>query len=431
MRYFYNTGWMLGEKVLRLVAALFVGAYVARYLGPSRYGEFNYALSLVTLFSAFSTLGLDQIIVREVIADKHDRGKLMGTAVVIRLCGAIVILGILAIFILSTQTSRETALLILVIVASFFFDSFGVIDYYFQSQVMSKLVSITQMTSLVVLSIVRIWLAYNEADLFWFGAVYSLDFAIQALGFLYFYSKHQKISRWGFDPTIAKELLRSSTPLILASLAVSFYIKSDQVMINWMVGNEASGYYGVAVRLSEMWYFIPVAICGSVFPGIIRSKLTSEDLFKKRMQALTDLMVALSVSISLVMTIFSSLIVRILFGESYSPSSPILSLYIWSGVFAFIGVANARRLVVENLQAFLSVTTALAAFMNIILNVILIQRIGLLGAAIATLIAYSFSGYFCYLFWPKTRHIFFETTRSLNPVQVFIRLKDYFKGNEH
>jgi O-antigen/teichoic acid export membrane protein len=46
-KYFANTSWLLGERVLRMVVSLLVGIYVARYLGPERFGLLSYELSFV------------------------------------------------------------------------------------------------------------------------------------------------------------------------------------------------------------------------------------------------------------------------------------------------------------------------------------------------------------------------------------------------
>ena len=73
-KYFANTGWMFGEKIVRLVLTFFVGIYIVRYLGPEQFGLLGYALGFVGLFSTISTLGLDGIVTRELVKtpDKKD-----------------------------------------------------------------------------------------------------------------------------------------------------------------------------------------------------------------------------------------------------------------------------------------------------------------------------------------------------------------------
>ena len=76
MRYFKNTSWLFAEKILRMFVGLFVGIWVARYLGPEQFGLFSYAQSFVGLFTAMATLGLDGIVVRELVKDESRRAWL-------------------------------------------------------------------------------------------------------------------------------------------------------------------------------------------------------------------------------------------------------------------------------------------------------------------------------------------------------------------
>ncbi len=87
-KYFANTSWLLGERILRMIVSLFVGIYVARYLGPERFGLLSYANSFVGLFTAIATLGLDGIVVRELVKLPRQRDKLLGTSFLLKVAGA-------------------------------------------------------------------------------------------------------------------------------------------------------------------------------------------------------------------------------------------------------------------------------------------------------------------------------------------------------
>ena len=90
-RYFANTAWLFAEKILRMVVGLFVGVWVARYLGPAKFGLLSYAQSFVALFGAIATLGLDGIVVRELVKDESKRDVLLGTSFVLKLIGAFLV----------------------------------------------------------------------------------------------------------------------------------------------------------------------------------------------------------------------------------------------------------------------------------------------------------------------------------------------------
>lgn len=189
-------------------------------------------------------------------------------------------------------------------------------------------------------------------------------------------------------------------------------------MIKWILGNEALGHYGVASRLSDMWNFIPVTLCASVFPAILNAKQKDESLYYMRMQQLYDVMVLISLGVAVPMTFLSGFIVQLLFGAAFAPAADILVLYIWSSVFIFLGVANGKWIISENLQLFRMTMLVLGGLLNIGLNYLLIRQMGLIGAAVAGLASYAFTGYFCFLLTAKTRPVFWSMTRSFNPFHI-------------
>ncbi len=423
-RYFFNTGWMFGEKILRLVAGVFIGAYVARYLGPGQYGEINYVISLVSLFSVLATLGFDTILIRELIRHEHRQEVLLGTAFILRLAAAILVFAGLYVAVKSTPTETVTAQLIAVISAGMILEIFGLIDFFFQSKVMSRYVVWSQVFSLVVISVFRILLVVYKAPLVWFAWVQLVDLFLIAAGLVFFYQRAGfRIFRWRFEMATARELLRDAWPMIFSSLAITVYLRIDQVMIKWMMGDEATGYYGVAVRLSETWNFIAVVVCASLFPAIVRAKQDNEELYLQRMRYLYALMVALSLAVAIPMTFLSGFIVTLLFGAAYQPAGNVLALYIWSGVFTFLGVANGKWIISENLQVFRMTSLVTAAILNVVLNYFLIRKMGLIGAAVSTLVAYSYAGYFSFLLTKKTRVVFIDMTRSFNLFRLVKQLK--------
>jgi len=255
--------------------------------------------------------------------------------------------------------------------------------------------------------------------LVWFAFSYALDFIVLGIGLLFFYVRDYKLLEWRFSRPLVRFILKDAWPLMLSTLAITIYMKIDQIMIKWMLGEEANGNYSVAVRLCEMWNFIPLAICSSVFPAILNAKQTDEGLYMRRLQRLFDFMVLMSICIAVPMTFLSDFIINFLFGQSYRDASGILVLYIWSSVFTFLGVANNTWIVSENLLRFRMLVLILSCALNVGLNFLLIRLIGLNGAAVSTLISYAFASYFSFLSTARTRTIFVSMTRSFNPIRLF------------
>ena len=424
-RYFANTSWLMGHRVLSMVVALFVGVYVARYLGPERFGLLSYAGSFVGLFTALATLGLDGIMVRELVKTPERRDELLGTAFWLKVCGAILMWVGIAAAVLFTHNDAQTNILIVIIAFGVIFQVFNVIDFNYQAEVKSRFVVYIQLGQLVVSSTTKLVLIWITAPLVWFACVFLLDAVVHAIGLTAMYLKNTgKIWSWKWRWQTARVLLKDSWPLILSSMVISIYMKIDQVMIKEMLDAEQVGHYAAAVRLSEAWYFVPMAITSSVFPAIINAKKHSEELYYQRLQKLYDLMVWFAVAIALPTTFLSPWVIRVLYGEAFSPAAGVLSIHIWAGVFVGLGVASGRWYLCENMQKEAFFRTFLGAICNVVLNIIMIPKYGISGAALSTLISQSTAAYFYDALNHKTRGVFWMKTRSFN---VFNKVKACLK----
>ena len=425
MKYFKNTSWLFGEKILRMVVGLFVGIWVARYLGPEQFGLFSYAQSFVGLFTAIATLGLDGIVVRELVKDESRRDELIGTAFYLKLIGAIAVLIVLAVAIQFTSNDHYTNVLVFIIASATIFQAFNVVDMYFQAKVLSKYVVYANVISLFVSSIVKIVLILNDAPLLAFAWATLFDSVVLALGFIYYYIKNNStfnIQHLTFKRETAVSLLKDSWPLILSGIVISIYMKIDQVMIQEMMGSEAVGQYAAAVRISEAWYFIPMVVASSLFPAIINAKKQSEELYYARLQKLYDLMVWMAIAIALPMTFLSDWLINLLYGEQYSEAGSVLMIHIWAGVFVFLGVSFGKFLTTENLTRKAFYRTLLGAILNVIFNFILIPKYGINGAAIATLLGQLIANYFYDIFDRDLHKQFKMKTMSFFPIHI---LKGY------
>jgi len=413
-KYFANTSWILGERISRMGVSLFVGIYVARYLGPERFGLLSYASSFVGIFVALATLGLDEVVVRELVKTPEQRERILGTSFLLKLVGTLLMWAAILVAIPFTENDSQTNILIIIIAFGVLFQAFNVIDLSFQADVKSKYVVHAQFVQLIISSIVKIILVFNEAPLIWFASVFFLDAIVLALGLVFTYLHNSnKIFSWKWSYETSKNLLHDSWPLIFAGIVVSVYMKIDQLMIKEMLGAKEVGLYAAAVKLSEAWYFIPMAIASSLYPAIINARNFQKEVYYQKIQNLFDLMVWIAVSIALPTTFLSTLIVEFLYGKEYLGSSSVLIIHIWTGVFVFLGVASSKYLLAENFIKKTFYRTFIGALLNIIMNYYLIRIIGIEGAAISTLVSHFFAAYLYDFFDKDLRNMFIFKTKSL------------------
>lgn len=419
-RYFFNTTWIVAEKVIRTVVVVMVVAYVARYLGPDGFGLLSFAMSFVGLFSIFATLGVDQILVRNLAQPHRSREKLMGSALTLRLFGGLLALAFVFSALHVTSSDKTTKTLVLIIALGNIFQAFNVIDYYFQSQVLSRFTSLAQICTTFIGSAARLSLIALKASIFWFAWITVLESITLAI-FLLFMYRRLKLDAfaWSFDKYISIELLRDAWPLMLAGAAVAVYMRIDQVMIKEMLDSEAVGNYAAAVRFSEAWYFIPVAVCGSLFPAIITAKSKSKEEYHDKLQKLYSLIVLLAFMIALPTTLLADPIVFFLFGSQFHQTAAVIKIHVWTGVFYFLGVASSKWFLAENLQRYSFYRNLAGAITNIFLNLILIPTFGITGAALATLISLFVAAYLTMGFFRNTKDNFMLATKSFNPLSAY------------
>lgn len=422
-KYFINTGWLFFERIIGMAVSFFVGVYVARYLGPANFGLLSYAGSFVGLFIGISALGLDNIVIRELVKDEKKRDELLGTSFILKFIGSIFVLTIVLIAVRFTNNDNFTNLLIYIIVIGTIFQSFNVINFYFQAKVLSKYTVYAQVFSTILCSVIKLLLIYFNMSLIYFAMVTLLQSIFLASGLIAMYIKQKSsLFKWGINFDLAKNLLKDSWPLILSGIAISIYMKIDQVMIKNMLDAKAVGNYAVAVRISELWYFIPIAITGSLFPAIVNAKKISEKLYYERLQKLYDLMTWLAIGIALPIMLLSNNIVKLLFGIQYQQAAGVLRIHVWATVFVFLGVATGKYLVVENYTKISFLKSITGAIVNVILNIILIPKFKINGAAIATVISY-FVSVFLIILLPKTYENSILMLKSFSPLGCIKRIQ--------
>jgi len=412
-RYSSNMSWMFAERFLRLLGGLFVGAWLTRYLGPERFGTFSYVIAYVALFMPIAKLGLDEIVVHDLVYEPAKSRQFLGTAFWIKLCAGIALLIGIPLTAFISNNDSKINVYIFIIACGVLFQPFDVIDFYFQSRVSSKFVSLARSLQIALSSIIKIGLILCHADLFWFVITTLLEQLTFVMALMAAYKKQGL--QWffnSFDAGIFKQWVKRSWPLILSGAAIMAYMKIDQIMIKELLGAEELGLYSAALKLSEFWYFIPLIITSSVFPAIVNAKISDEKIYHLRLQRLYALLFWAAIFIAVGTTFLSDWLINTLYGNAYQASAQVLRIKIWDGVFVFLGVASYRWFISQNLERLFLINTLFAVIVNISLNFWLIPKYGTVGAAFAGLIAQFFSVYLSNYFFAQTRDNFYRLSRA-------------------
>jgi len=410
-----NTGWMFFDKLLRMAAGLLIGVAVARYLGPDGYGLLSFAGSYVMLFSALALFGLESLVVRELVTHPAERSSILGTAFSIRMLAGIVSVPLcLAALLFIRPDDRIMLVMVALLSSALVFQAFDVIDLWFQSRVATRNVVLVRMVAFSISAAAKLACVLYAGSISAVVVATAIEALLAACGLIVVYKMAgERLLDWRFSATQFRRLVTAALPMMLSGIVLMIYLRIDQVMLGAMAPQQEVGLYAAAVRISEIWYFVPAAIVSSVFPGIVSLKNNSPDAFSLRIQQLYKLMTFMGYVIAISVTLLAPWIIQLLFGASYAPAAPLLAILIWAGLFANITVArNAHLIALDRGQALLWCTSAGAAS-NILLNLLLIPPYGATGAAVSTCLSYWVAAHGACFFSATLRPVAWMITKSL------------------
>lgn len=397
-----NTSWIVMERAIRLGVGFFVGVWVARYLGPSQYGVLSFGIAWVALFATFGKLGLEGIVVRDVVADREAEDEILGTATTLRLVGGVVVVVVSAVLyggIYGWHNATQLSVIVVAAAAQLFLSA-EVIDWWFRSRVEWKYAFRARIAAFGLSTVLKIGVLLGGLGVVWIAAISLVDAALVALFLLLEWRRHgARSERWTASIARAKKLLSDSWPAILSGLAIMVYMRIDQIMIGSLMTDADVGIYSVAVKLSEVWYVMPMAVTQSVMPSIVAARKAQNGSYEQRLTWLIAILFWSSVAVALVVTFLGPWAIQLLFGPEYARAGEVLQIHFWAGVFVALGVGTSQWFLAENLLKLSLYRTIAGAVANVLMNIVFIPTLGIVGAALGTVVsqffaAYVFTGWF-------------------------------------
>lgn len=410
-----NAYWIIGIQFVKALLSLIISMFTARFLGPSNFGLINYAASIVTFVSPIMYLGINNILVKEIIQFPEKEGETLGTALIMSLLSSLFcILGIFTFTSLMNRTERETIIVCSLYSILLVFQSLEMIAYWFQAKLKSKYPSIVALIAYAVVSIYKIFLLVTKHSIRWFAISNALDYMIISLTLLviYYFIGLQRLS---FSFKTARRLFKIGKYYVLSNLMITVFSQTDRIMLKLMIGDLSTGFYSAAVTCAGMTGFVFSAIIDSFRPMIFDYKKTDETNYEKSIVSLYSLIIYLSILQSVVFTIFAPIIISILYGSAYTTAIPILQIIVWYCTFSYLGGSRDIWILAENKQRYLLTINAVGAVMNVVLNYFLIPLLDACGAAIASVITQLFINYIFVLIYKPTRKNGILQIYALNP----------------
>ncbi|MBQ8611099.1 MAG: flippase [Oscillospiraceae bacterium] len=390
---FHNAKWIVVCRIAQSLIQVVVGMLTARYMGPSNYGLIHYASSVVAFFVPLMQLGLQSTLVQEYIENQEHSGRILGTSLVMNLVSAVACMIGVTVFSLVANHGDRTAVLVCALYSvCLFFQAFEMLQYWFQAQLLSKYSSSAMLLAYVVTSAYKIYLLASGKSVYWFALSHAVEYAAAGVFMLLAYRKNtkQKIS---VSLETGKKLFTKSKPYIPATLMEIVYNSTGGIFLTLMHGETENGYYAAAVTCTCITGFIFRAIFDTARPVILESKKVSQLDFEKNVSRVYSLTIWAAAAQSVMYTLCASLIVRVLYGETYLPAIPVLQIMIWYTIFSYIAYVRNIWILAEEKHKYLFPINLCGAVVNVMTNVLLVPVMGAAGAALAMVITVVFTNF--------------------------------------
>ena len=396
-----NASWIVIGRVFQIGITFITTMLIARYLGPDKYGVITRTYSYVVIFSALATLGLNDIVVKELLDKNNKKEEVLGTMIVLKTISSILSIGLVYLVICFVSNERIVRIITLLQALSLLFQVFDSINYFYQSSLLSQKSAIINIVAYTSTALFRIYGLFTNKDTQWFAFAVSLDFlVISLLLFVVYIKDGYKLK---FSSSIIKKLLSKSNNYIFASLMIGIYSKADTIILGEMLDDTTVGYYAAATTICNAWPVVLQAIIDSASPIIIDLHSKDNEGYKKRLRQLYATIFYISLFVGIGIVLFSDFAINLIYGPAYAPAASAIKAVCWSTAFSYFGVARGIWMQCENKIKYEKVLYSLGAISNIIINIVLIKSFGIVGAGIS-LASTQFLTNFAYVYLlPQTR----------------------------
>ena len=382
---FHNAKWIIICKIAQSILQLIIGMVSARYLGPSNYGLISYAASIVAFAMPIMKLGLDAILVHQLVELPEKDGEIMGTSLFLNAVSSFLCMGgVCAFATLANFGQTETIIVCALYSTSIFFAALEMIQYWFQYKLLSKYSSVIMLVAYVFVSAYKIFLLASGKSIYWFALSHSVEYGTVGVLLLIFYRKKSK-QRFKVSLSLAKKMLASSKYYMFAALMIMVIQNTDHIMLTMMVSETENGYYSAAITSAGVVQFVFTAIMDSFRPMILEFKKNDGFEYEKNISRLYGIIIYLSVAQSVIFTIFAPVIIKVLYGADYVAAISVLQILTWYTAFSYMGTVRNIWLLAEEKQKYLPIINLTGVFVNVLLNALMIPFLGAKGAAAASL----------------------------------------------
>jgi PST family polysaccharide transporter len=397
--------WLSLDSGMLMGFGFIINILLARSLGPEQFGYLSYLLAFFSIFLPISKLGLPNIIVKQLAREPQNKNAILGTGFILRVGAGLLtlFLSVTAMFIIRPN-DQLSQLLISFLGLMALLQSLEVVDYYFQSKLLLKKLTIKKIAAIIAATILKMGAIYFSLSLTVILFLSAVEAFLVGIAFISTYTKTDSMLAWNFNPKLARQLVRHSLPLLFSSVVIMGYAQADQVFLNFYRGPTQLAQYSVTIVIMNGLALLPVIIQKAVAPVLMKANQKKHaQMFNNQLKQLYRLMTILSIVVGLLLVFFGPLLIQILYGNAYTEAGYILALLPFRFFFVSFGVIRSLYVVSHNLFDYDVVTNIAGVVVSVIASITFIPQYGIYGLLIASFLSLLTSTFIMDLFHHKLR----------------------------
>lgn len=390
-----SIGILTIEQLIQGVVTAGTAVVVARSLGPTDFGLFSFATSAAAMVLPLLSVG-QTLLVRDLVMEPSRRNELLAAAfrVAFGIACALQILALgFAVLIPSKLGAVRVPLVLcgLALLAR----PMLVLDFWFQARLDARGAATARLTGLAVGSALRIAVVIHGGShvLVLLALTTIVDTVVAGALMVWRFGRSggpPRIFISGSAPTWT--YCKRIAPLLIGGLAVALYVRLDQILLGIMSDPRSLGQYAVAVRLSELLYFVPVVVMSSVAPALTAMHSEDETKFRATYEGIVATFVGIAIAGVVLLSLLAPILIPLVFGDDFGGATGVFRVHVLSLPFVFLGMSQSVWNAVYDQQRLAMWRTLGGVVINVVLCLALIPAYGAMGAAYATVGAYGFAG---------------------------------------
>lgn len=394
-RAFANLVWLGLERVTQIVVGIIISGVLARYFGPTVFGKWQYANTVLLVILPLTWVCGAEILVPTIIEKPPSQlGAVLGSAFVLRISVAVFILlatwaGI-AIGVSSGKIDAVVGAMLAGLALTLLFSEpfIAVIAAWLQSMTFNRPQLLTSMTTAVIKAALVWLLARMALPAAGFGWLWALESAvIGTVLMLYYRRRHGGRLNWRVDKPLLRHFTMTGTVFWLGLIGMYLFLKLDRLMLERAVSFASLGRYAAAQQLNENWITLALLLAQTIAPAFVyRVQQTTQ--LRRNLVRLFALTVVLMATGALILNALAGFIILHIFGSAYAGAIGIFRWAVWLSVPA--GIEAIGNLVVLKYQAkfVLLAKWLLALAVAFMVNLVAIRRLGAYGALVGLAAGY-------------------------------------------